>query len=222
MELMRMRQSAARSAAAERRGRADTLSESDGVPDQRQPSPETWTGVQAAVWTFVRCRDGYFHRMSEEQTEVEETEEKDEQESGDKDTMDSEEVDKQIKEVEENPPDKLEDWPGGQAKYRTIGGGDANEEWEEGPTKHLGPSDVRYYEDGSVTVAGEKVDNPEDFKGDPIPGGPTDPDAPDDPSGIEPENKGDDDEESNDGVEGSAAGGGDESREDDDSEESDD
>ena len=30
----------------------------------------------------------------------------------------------------------------------------------------------------SVSVGGEKVDNPEDFKGDPIPGGPTDPNAP--------------------------------------------
>jgi hypothetical protein len=130
----------------------------------------------------------------DEETQVEETEEKDQQEDSGEHDMDSEEVDKQIKEVEENPPDRLEDWPDGPAKYRTIGGGDANEEWEEGPTKNLGPSDVRYHEDGSVSVKGEKVDNPEDFKGDPIPGGPTDPDAPDDPSGIEPDNKGDDDE----------------------------
>ncbi len=103
--------------------------------------------------------------------------------------MDSEEVDEQMREVEENPPDKLEDWPDGPAKYRTIGGGDANEEWEDGPTRHLGPSDVRYYEDGSVTVKGEKVDNPDDFKGDPIPGGPTDPEAPEDPSGLEDKDK---------------------------------
>lgn len=113
-----------------------------------------------------------------------------EEDSGsDRPTMDSEEVDEIMKEVEENPPDKLEDWPGGVAKYRTIGGGDANEEWEDGPTGNLGPSDVRYYEDGTVTVKGEQVDNPEDFKGDPIPGGPTDPDAPDDPSGVEPKDK---------------------------------
>ena len=104
-------------------------------------------------------------------------------------TMGSEEVDEQMREVEENPPDKLEDWPDGPAKYRTIGGGDANEEWEDGPTRHLGPSDVRYYEDGSVTVKGEKVDNPDDFKGDPIPGGPTDPESPDDPSGLEDKDK---------------------------------
>jgi hypothetical protein len=36
---------------------------------------------------------------------------------------------------------------------------------------------VRHHEDGSVTVKGEEVDNPEDYKSDPIPGGPTDPDA---------------------------------------------
>ena len=109
--------------------------------------------------------------------------------------MDSEAVNKQMEEVEENPPDKLEDWPDGPAKYRTIGGGDANESWEEGPTAKLGPSDVRYYEDGTVTVKGEEVDNPEDFKGDPIPGGPTDPDAPDDPSGVEDKDEGRDDED---------------------------
>ena len=126
---------------------------------------------------------------------TEETESKS-KDSSERPTMDSDEVDAQIKEVEENPPDKLEDWPGGVAKYRTIGGADAQEEWEDGPTDNLGPSDVRYFEDGSVTVHGEKVDNPEDFKGDPIPGGPTDPDAPDDPSGLSDKKKGESDEDS--------------------------
>jgi hypothetical protein len=41
----------------------------------------------------------------------------------------------------------------------------------------LGPPDVRHHEDGSVSIQGEKVDNPEDYKGEPIPGGPTDPDT---------------------------------------------
>ena len=161
--------------------------------------------------------------MAEEETQVEETEEdaqKDEGSSKERETMDSDAVNKQMEEVEENPPDKLEDWPDGPAKYRTIGGGDASESWEEGPTKHLGPSDVRYYEDGSVTVKGQEVDNPEDFKGDPIPGGPTDPEAPDDPSGLEDKEKGEggDDEdntkaEAGDGAEGADAdGGGDDSR----------
>lgn len=105
--------------------------------------------------------------------------------------MDSEQVDEQMREVEENPPDRLEDWPDGPAKYRTIGGGDANETWEDGPTGNLGPSDLRYHDDGSVTIKGEKVDNPDDYKGDPIPGGPTDPDAPDDPSGLADDGDGD-------------------------------
>jgi hypothetical protein len=36
---------------------------------------------------------------------------------------------------------------------------------------------VRFHEDGSVEVGGEEVDDPGEFKGEPIPGGPTDPDA---------------------------------------------
>jgi hypothetical protein len=48
----------------------------------------------------------------------------------------------------------------------------------EGPEPKLGPSEVRHEPDGRVTVQGEEVDNPEEFKGDPIPGGPTDPEAP--------------------------------------------
>jgi hypothetical protein len=154
--------------------------------------------------------------MAEEETQVEETEEDAQQEKkgddSERETMDSDAVNKQMEEVEENPPQKLEDWPDGPAKYRTIGGGDANESWEEGPTAKLGPSDVRYYEDGRVTVKGQEVDNPEDFKGDPIPGGPTDPEAPDDPSGLEDE--GDDDNKDTDqAAEGAEAdAGGDESR----------
>jgi len=38
---------------------------------------------------------------------------------------------------------------------------------------------VRHHEDGTVSVDGEQVDNPEDYKGEPIPGGPTDPNTPD-------------------------------------------
>jgi hypothetical protein len=34
---------------------------------------------------------------------------------------------------------------------------------------------VRHREDGSVEVGGEEVDDPDEFKGEPIPGGPTDP-----------------------------------------------
>jgi hypothetical protein len=87
-----------------------------------------------------------------------------------------EEAQQEIEEMRENPPEKLEDWPDGKAKYETLGGPEHDTSYDEA-AGNLGPADVRHYEDGSVTVGGEKVDNPEDYKGDPIPGGPTDPDA---------------------------------------------
>jgi len=83
-----------------------------------------------------------------------------------------------MKKLEEDPPEKLEDWPTDEAKYSTFGGPEGDHSYEEGPEKKMGPSEVRHHEDGSVTVAGEKVDDPDEYKGEPIPGGPTDPDAP--------------------------------------------
>ena len=97
----------------------------------------------------------------------------------------AEEAKEEIKALEENPPTKLEDWPGGKAKYQTFGGSDSGSDYEEGPTSKLGPSNLRRFEDGSISIDGEKVDNPDDYKGEPIPGGPTDPNAP-----IEPGEKG--------------------------------
>ena len=80
--------------------------------------------------------------------------------------------------IEKDPPDKLEDWPDDEAKYETFGGAEAGDStYDEQHEKALGEHSVRHYEDGSVEVKGEKVDNPDDYKGDPIPGGPTDPDA---------------------------------------------
>lgn len=83
-----------------------------------------------------------------------------------------------MKRLESDPPDKLEDWPTDKAKYQTFGGGDEGESYDDGPTAKLGPSEVRHFDDGSVTVGGEEVDNADDFKGEPIPGGPTDPESP--------------------------------------------
>ena len=83
-----------------------------------------------------------------------------------------------MKELEKDPPKDLKDWPTDEAKYTTFGGGEGDHGYEEGPESQLGPSGVRHHEDGSVSIDGEKVDNPEDYKGEPIPGGPTDPDAP--------------------------------------------
>jgi hypothetical protein len=72
-------------------------------------------------------------------------------------------------EQQDEPPDKLEDWPDGKAKYETFGGPDSESSYDEGPTSKLGPSDLEYQEDGSIEIGGEKVDNPEDYKGEKIP-----------------------------------------------------
>src|SRR3954462_1593057 len=108
-----------------------------------------------------------------------------------------EEAKEEMKSLEEgDPPEKLEDWPGGKAKYQTYGGPDSGDGgYEDGATAKLGPSNLRHYEDGSVTVDGEEVDNPDEYKGEPIPGGPSDPAAPPDPAMIGQESD-DDDEDS--------------------------
>ena len=83
-----------------------------------------------------------------------------------------------VKELEDDPPPDLEDWPDDAAQYETLGGAEGDHGYHEGPEEEaLGPSSLRHHEDGSVSIAGEKVDNPEDYKSDPIPGGPTDPNA---------------------------------------------
>ncbi len=85
---------------------------------------------------------------------------------------------------EGDPPKDLADWPGGKAKYLTYGGPDGGESYEDGATRKLGPSSLRHLEGGEISIEGEKVDNPEDYKGEPIPGGPSDPDAPPDPAMV--------------------------------------
>jgi hypothetical protein len=79
-----------------------------------------------------------------------------------------------VRELEQDPPDKLEDWPDDEAKYETFGGPEGDHSYDEGPEAKLGPSDVRHHEDGKITVEGEEPENPDELKGDPIPGGPTD------------------------------------------------
>jgi hypothetical protein len=81
-------------------------------------------------------------------------------------------------EIEQNPPEKLEDWPDDEAKYETFGGSEDESEYDEHHEEALGEHSVRHHEDGTVEVKGEEADNPDEYKGDPIPGGPTDPDAP--------------------------------------------
>jgi hypothetical protein len=96
-----------------------------------------------------------------------------------------EEAKEEMERIEEgDPPEKLEDWPGGKAKYQTYGGPEGESGYDEGTTQKLGPSSLRHHEGGDVSIEGEKVDDPSEFKGDPIPGGPSDPDAPPDPAMI--------------------------------------
>src|SRR5205085_1748801 len=71
-------------------------------------------------------------------------------------------------------PTTLEGWPSGPAKFLTYGNEDDGP-YGVGLTAKLGPSDLRRHADGSVSIGGEKVDNPEDYRGEPLPGGPTDP-----------------------------------------------
>src|SRR4051794_33371980 len=82
-----------------------------------------------------------------------------------------------VKELEDDPPKDLEDWPDDEAKYITFGGREGEHSYEEGPERKLGPSGVAHKPDGSVEIDGEAVDDPDQYKGDPIPGGPTDPEA---------------------------------------------
>ena len=82
-----------------------------------------------------------------------------------------------VRQLEQEPPEKLEDWPEDEAKYETFGGPEGEHSYADGPEAKLGPSDVRHHGDGKVTVEGEEVDDPDEYKAEPIPGGPTDPDA---------------------------------------------
>jgi hypothetical protein len=82
-------------------------------------------------------------------------------------------------EIEQDPPKNLEDWPDDAAKYETFGGSeDGDAVYDEKHEQALGEHSVRHHDDGSVEVKGEKVDDPGEYKGEPIPGGPTDPEAP--------------------------------------------
>jgi hypothetical protein len=124
-------------------------------------------------------------QKDEEKDEEQEGEEQDGEESGDgeqedeKSELEKEEeaAEQEVAALEDDPPQDLQEWPDTDAKYKTFGGPDADTGYDDGPTANLGPADVRHHEDGSISVKGEKVDNPEDYKGEPIPGGPTDPDS---------------------------------------------
>ena len=119
-------------------------------------------------------------RPRDEQANGERGEEASEAEKAEKAQEEHEKAQEEMKKLEEmdEPPTNLEDWPDGQAKYVTYGGVEGDHSYAEGPEAKLGPSDLERKRDGSVVIEGEEVDNPDDYKADPIPGGPTDPEAP--------------------------------------------
>ena len=122
----------------------------------------------------------------------------------------------EIRELEQKDadelPEKPEDWPSGKAKYETFGGPEGQHAYDEGPEKKLGPSSLRHHEGGdTVTVEGEEVDDADQYKGDPVPGGPTDEQSPDDPG---EHGKVEDDDEETGGPQGSSDGEGDDADED--------
>ena len=111
-----------------------------------------------------------------------ETEDRDEAQKAQDKQEEREQARDKVRDLEEgDPPADLEDWPDDAAKYETFGGPEGEHGYHEGPEEEkLGPSSLRHHEDGSVTIAGDEVDDPDEYKADPIPGGPTDPDAPQD------------------------------------------
>jgi len=100
--------------------------------------------------------------------------ERDPQEAARDEGREVEEAKQELHELEQgDPPEQLEDWPDGKAKYLTYGGPEGTAGYDEGPTSKLGPSSLEHHDDGSVTIEGEPVDDPERYKADePIPGAP--------------------------------------------------
>src|SRR2546423_2963733 len=111
----------------------------------------------------------------EEQRQDGQEEEQDEVSKARKAAEEEEQAKQKGKDLEGDPPEKLEDWPDEKAKYETFGGAEGDEGYEESVTSKLGPSSLRYREDGGVEIEGEEVDDPDKYKSEPIPGGPTDP-----------------------------------------------
>jgi hypothetical protein len=95
-------------------------------------------------------------------------EEKSAQELAQEKEEETEQAEKEMAELEDSDdlPQDPSDWPSGPAKYETFGKDDAS--YGEGATAKLGPANLERHADGSITIDGEKVDNPDDYKGEPI------------------------------------------------------
>ena len=89
------------------------------------------------------------------------------------DEQEFEKAKEEMRELEEgDPPEKLEDWPDGKAKYETYGGPDSESGYDEGPTAKLGPADLEYQEDGSIEIEGREGRQPRRLQGRADPGRP--------------------------------------------------
>jgi hypothetical protein len=121
-------------------------------------------------------RQGEAQVTDEQQVEDKDLDDMDASEKAQKEEEEREEAKETMKTLEEEgAPDKLEDWPSDKAKYETFGGPEGDHSYHEGPEEEqLGPSSLRHHEDGKVTIEGDEVDEPDEYKADPIPGGPTD------------------------------------------------
>src|SRR3954454_10916681 len=99
--------------------------------------------------------------QSEEETEKPQDEQSDDETEKSQEEQSEDETEKAKEEIkqpeEEGPPDKLEDWPTGKAKYEPCGGPEAEPPSHEGPEQQLARGDTRHTEDGSVEVEGEEV-----------------------------------------------------------------
>ncbi len=95
----------------------------------------------------------------------EDTDMSDKQDQHAQEQVEAREEMRRFEEQDELPSD-LSKWPDGKAKNLTFA---ASEDvpYGEGLTAKLGPELTRHA-DGSVVVDGKKVDNPEDFKAEPI------------------------------------------------------
>jgi hypothetical protein len=80
----------------------------------------------------------------------------------------TEQAEKEMEELESSSdlPQNPSEWPDGPAKYETFGKDDAA--YGDGATEKLGPANLQRHADGSISIDGKKVDNPDDYKGEPI------------------------------------------------------
>jgi hypothetical protein len=99
------------------------------------------------------------------------------QEKAQEQKQEHEDAAEEMRELEQgDPPTDLDDWPSSPAKYLTYGSGE-DEAYGVGVTAKLGPANLERNGDGSIVIDGETVDNPDDYKGKPLEGGPTDTNA---------------------------------------------